>query len=474
MIALKILPSIDKILSWPETKKLTSDYGLPLTKFAAQSSIREFREQMVAGGDAPAVADIVLKMEAMVKSIGSPSLKPVINGTGIILHTNLGRAPFDKGLFDEVKESLTGYNNLELDLETGQRGSRYGHASKILTFITGAEDVLVVNNNAAAILFLLHVFAKGRECIISRGELVEIGGSFRLPEIMEASGSIMREVGATNKTRLSDYKKAINVHTAALLKVHKSNFVMNGFTQEVSISELAPLAREHQILSIYDIGSGLVQKVKHVDFPNEPTVKEAIESGVDLVCFSGDKLFGGCQAGVIAGKSEYINVLKKHPMLRALRVDKTTIAILEAVSLRYLDEKKLLEQNAIFSTKSKDLSQIVSLSEYISENLTLKGIDNRVTCSNGQYGGGAMPDQTIDSYSVVLTLSKELKASGFAKELHIALLQSDKPLLSNLIKGEVHINMLCIGDHQKDTIVDIISNSYEALYHRNGGTRRPR
>ena len=467
---IQTLPSIDKILSWPETKKIVLDYGLPLTKFAAQSSVQEFREQIVAGGDAPTKEEILSKMTVTVKSIGSRSLKPVMNGTGIILHTNLGRAPFDERLFEEIKERLVGYSNLELDLETGQRGDRYGHASKILKFITGAEDVLVVNNNAAAIMFVLHAFAKGKECMISRGELVEIGGSFRLPQIFEASGSLMREVGTTNKTRISDYQSAINANTAALLKVHKSNFVMKGFTQETSLSQLVQLAQEHQILSIYDIGSGLIQKNKDLDFPDEPTVKEAIESGVDLVCFSGDKLFGACQAGIIVGKSQYIDVLKKHPMLRALRVDKTTIAILEAVSLYYLDSKTLLERNAICYTKSKDFSLIVSLSEYISENLTSKGIENRVTHSKGQYGGGTMPDTFIDSCSVVLTLDKERKASGFAKDLHLAMLQSEQPLLTNLIKGEVHINLLCINDYQKDSVVKTIVESYETLCNRNGGT----
>jgi len=431
---LKTLPAVDRILSWPEIKNLILQYGLPLTKFAIKSSLQTYRKNIHAGGKAPGVEDITAEVEEVVKRIGSYSLKPVLNGTGIVLHTNLGRAPLGDHLFEDIKEVLTGYNNLEFDLETAKRGDRYHHASKIIKFITGAEDILIVNNNAAALLFILTVFAKNRECIVSRGELVEIGGSFRLPEVIEVSGSIIKEVGTTNKTKISDYSNAITDSTAALLKVHKSNFVIKGFTQECSMEEVVQLGKKHHILTIFDAGSGLIKKCNYAPLKEEPTVREAIESGVDLVCFSADKLFGACQAGIIAGKSKYLKALKKHPMLRALRVCKTTIAILEASSLYYLRDETLYTKNPLYNTLHREASQIKALANSISEGLSSHGIDNKVIPSHGQFGGGAMPDTTIESFSVVLTLTREQKVAQFAKKVHLALLQTHKPLLTNLSK----------------------------------------
>jgi len=500
---LRTLPAIDKILSMAKVTNLISEYGLPLTKFAAQSSVELFRKQILEGGKAPTQTALLSEIEAAVKRMGSPSLKAVINGTGVVLHTNLGRAPLGEHLFEEVKGCLTGYSNLELDLETGQRGDRYHHATHLLKFITGAEELLIVNNNAAALIFILHAFSKGRECVVSRGELVEIGGSFRVPDIMESSGAIMKEVGSTNKTNLLDYKKAIYVNTAILCKIHRSNFIQKGFTQEVSVAELAQLGAEHHILTLYDMGSGLIRNyglngngglngisdlngngglngISGLNGLNgEPSVKEAIESGVDLVCFSADKLMGSCQAGIIAGKRSYIEALKKHPMLRALRVCKITIAILEASARHYLDEKRLFTQNVLFYTLRREAAEHKSLADYLSNQLRAKGIESSVICSEGQYGGGAMPDRTIPSFSVVLSSpkgqqgqkeQKGQKGARFAKELHIALLGANKPILTNIIKGAVHINMLCIEENQKDSVVEIISEVYEALHHRNGGS----
>ena len=466
---LRTLPSIDRVLSIEEVKRLVAEVGLPLVKFAARSSVGVYRRHILEGGLAPGLSDVVSHIKSVIKHITNPSLQPVINGTGVVLHTNLGRAPLGESLFEEAKGCLVGYNNLELDLETGQRGERYHHAAHLLRYITGAEDILIVNNNAAAIILILSAFAKGKECVVSRGELVEIGGSFRVPDIMEASGSVMREVGTTNKTKIADYKRAINANTAILCKVHKSNFIQKGFTQELSVAELAQLGATHQILTLYDMGSGLISDFGLNGLKSEPSVKESVESGVDMVSFSADKLFGSCQAGIIAGKREHIEVLRKHPMLRALRVCKVTIALLEASARTYLDENKLFTKNLLFRTLSRDVAEINAVADYVSHELSAKGIRNSVLPSQGQYGGGAMPDQSIESFSVALTFTKARRAAGVAKKLHIALLHAHTPLLANLIKGEVHVNMLCIDNIQKERVVSIISDTYEALHHRNGG-----
>ena len=463
---LRTLPAIDKIMSLPEIKAVISEWGFSLSKVSAQLSVETFRQRVLAGGNAPTLEEVVSDIKKRVRIIGAPSLKPVINGTGIVLHTNLGRAPLDKSLFEEVKDCLTEYNNIELDLETGTRGERYQHAANLFKFITGAEDVLIVNNNAAALILILNAFSKGKECLVSRGELVEIGGSFRVPDIMEASGAVMKEVGTTNKTKIADYKKAITPNTAVLCKVHPSNFIQKGFTEEVSIAELVKLSKEHQLPLLYDMGSGLIHDYGIAGLKGEPTVKEALAFGVDLVCFSADKLFGSCQAGIIAGKRSYIEALKCHPMLRAFRVCKITMALLEASARAYIDKERLFVQNRVFQTLQRGPESVKIVAEYVSNHLNAKGIESRVVESKGQFGGGARPDQTIESFSVVLTLTKKQRANECAKEVFLALLQANKPLLANVIRGEIHINMLCIEFSQKESVVNIISSTHEALYHR--------
>lgn len=451
---LRQIPAVDKLLVEKEIKSLINQTNEVLVKYAVREVVTEARNEAVATGEIFSKEQIFKKIEVIVYHIFRPSLKSVLNGSGIVLHTNLGRAPLGAQLLDDVKEVLSGYNNLEFNLAKGRRGERNEHATSIIRHLTGAEDVIVVNNNAAAVMFLLSAFGKRRESIVSRGELIEIGGSFRIPDIMKVSGSKMVEVGATNKTKVSDYENAITNKTAILFKAHRSNYVIKGFTEEVSISELAALGKKHGVMTIYDIGSGLLRKVDSQALCDEPDVKEAIEAGVDIVCFSGDKLLGGGQAGIIAGKKCYIDVLKKHPLLRALRVCKTTIAILEKACSYYLDDEKLFKNNILFSILNKKEDEIRQSATMLKNALAELGVNSSVSPSEGQYGGGTLPDLKLKSYQVKLELDK--KYSG--KDLYHKLLLVDRPILTNLKSGNIYIDMLCINDCDIPNIAKSIWN----------------
>lgn len=456
------IPAIDKLLEMADVKLLIERTSENLVKHALRKTIDRCRESLKNGGEIPSHQQIMADVEAIVYEVYHPSLRPVLNGSGIILHTNLGRAPLGGELLKDVAEVLRGYNNLEFNLVKGSRGERNSHAAPIIRYLTGAEDVIVVNNNAAAVLFLLTAFGKRKESIVSRGELIEIGGSFRIPDIMKVSGSKMVEVGATNKTKVRDYEGAITDKTGILFKAHRSNFAIKGFTEEVSIAELAELGRKHSVMSIYDIGSGLLRKVDSDALKNEPDVKEAIDAGVDIVCFSGDKLLGGGQAGIIVGKKKYIDVLKKHPLLRALRVCKTTIAILEKACSYYLDDSQLFRKNILFATLRKSDSEIERSAQKLKTALAELGVNSFVTPSEGEYGGGTLPDLTLKSYEVHIdmeTLKKKDKNIG--KTVYNRLLLTDMPLLTNLRSGTIYVDMLCVNDEDIPVIANSIKRSLQ-------------
>lgn len=314
-------------------------YGRMATVDACRAVLDDYRASIRQGGDAPMPAlmhdDIRLRVEGMMRA----TLYPVINATGVIIHTNLGRAPLSPAALKAMQEVGGVYTNLEYDVPGGERGSRYVHATRLLTRLTGAEDALVVNNCAAALLLCLAAMARGREVIISRGQLVEIGGGFRIPEIMEQSGAKLVEVGATNRTRIADYEAALGAQTAMLLHVHSSNFRIIGFAESAELSELSALARQHQLLVLDDLGSGALLDTREYGLAHEPTPMESLAAGADLVCFSGDKLLGGPQAGLIVGRKEAVARLRKHPLTRALRVDKLTLAALQATLLHYMKDE---------------------------------------------------------------------------------------------------------------------------------------
>lgn len=455
---LRKLPGVDKLLNQKSIQELSDLYGKDLLSFSLRKSIGYFRELILQGESLPSEEVILQYCISQIKKIGSRSLKPVLNASGIIIHTNLGRAPFGEELLLDSVDVLRGYNNLEFDLQKGARGQRNDHASDILQFLTGAEDIVVVNNNAAAVMLILRTFAKGKEAIVSRGELIEIGGSFRIPEIMSASDCTMVEVGATNKTKVSDYEKAINEETALLFKTHTSNYVIKGFTHEVSLDEMVALGKKHQIPVVYDIGSGLLRKVNEEALKDEPDVKEALSAGIDLICFSGDKLLGGPQAGIIAGKKKYIEQLKKAPMMRALRVGKATLAMLEKACSYYLNDEKLFKHNILFKTLNRKQEEIHKSAEQLESLLKEKAIECQIVSSKGQYGGGTMPDLDLDSYAVVLELGK---SKSIGRRMYHELLNQEPAILSNLKSGQVHIDMLCLQDLDIAQVSELISSAYQ-------------
>ncbi len=344
---LRTLPAIDRLLGTPQLTELEQAQPHLLIRDAAQKIVEELRRQIL--DEQACLPDLNIdavasRVSARVAQMARPSLRKVINVTGTLLHTNLGRAPLCSEALQAINEVAQGYSNLEYDLEAGQRGKRFTHVEELICRLTGGEAATVVNNNAGAVMLALAALAGGQSAIVSRGELIEIGGSFRIPDIMAASGVKLVEVGTTNKTHLKDYASAIDKETALILKVHTSNYRILGFTEAVSGEELAELAHQQEIPVLEDLGSGLLMDLTPYGLPREPTVREALKTGIDLVTFSGDKLLGGPQAGIIVGNHDVIDKLRKHPMARALRIDKLTLAALEATLRLYLDPQKALQQ----------------------------------------------------------------------------------------------------------------------------------
>ena len=340
---LRALPAVDLLMRDAPMHDLIIRYGRMATVDACRAVLDEYRETIRKGGDAPMPALLHDDIRVRVESMMRPTLYPVINATGVILHTNLGRAPLSPATLKAMQDIGGVYTNLEYDVAGGERGSRYVHTTRLLTRLTGAEDALVVNNCAAALMLCLAAMARGREVVISRGQLVEIGGGFRIPEIMEQSGAKLVEVGATNRTRIADYEGALGPQTAMLLRVHSSNFRIVGFAESASLAEMAALARQHKLVVLDDLGSGTLLDTAEYGLAHEPTPMESLQAGADLVCFSGDKLLGGPQAGLIVGRKDAIARLRKHPLTRALRVDKLTLAGLQATLLHYMKDEAAKE-----------------------------------------------------------------------------------------------------------------------------------
>ena len=334
----------------------------------------------------------------------APKVRKVINATGTVLHTNLGRAPISRAQAAHLADIVTGYSNLEYDLENGRRGERYAHFEKLLCRLTGAEAAMVVNNNAAAVLLVLSTIASGGEVLTSRGELVEIGGKFRVPDVCQQSGATLREVGTTNKTHFSDYEEAITDETKAILKVHTSNYRIVGFTESVEASELTELAHGRGIPVIEDLGSGVLVDLEQYGLSHEPTVQESIRAGIDVVCFSGDKLLGGPQAGIIVGKKEYIARMKRHPLTRALRVDKFTVTALELVLLEYLRQETAAQNVPVLRMVSEKEPSVRARAEKLAAQLreACPRANVGVRPCQSQVGGGSLPLERLESAGVTI------------------------------------------------------------------------
>jgi L-seryl-tRNA(Ser) seleniumtransferase len=451
------IPGVDKLLVNAYLQKLSDEFGEDLIKFCIRQELADMREDILAGGSAKFTVEIISSIENRVKKIANSSLKPMFNCAGIAIHTNLGRAPFSDNMIAEISKVLSGYSNLEFNLETGRRGQRNEHISGLLRYVTKAEDAVVVNNNAAAVMLVLKNLCAGKEAIISRGELVEIGGSFRIPEVMAASGAKMVEVGATNRTRISDYEKAITSETGVLLKVHQSNFHISGFTEEVKLEELVKLGKKHNLLVIYDMGSGLLRRPETIDLRGEPDVYSTLATGVDLVTFSGDKLLGGPQAGIIAGKKDLVQKIQKDPMMRALRVGKMTLAALNFVIKSYLKDETLKENIPLFMMLERDENKLQDLAEIFSGYLQ-NHIPCKIVQSEAQVGGGTLPHIKIKSKAVQLILEEKHQA----KEMFDYLLELEKPILSILREGKVLFDMFAIFENDVEKICSEIIDIYRS------------
>lgn len=401
---LRQIPKIDEILAQPQAAQAMAQGKRAAVTQAARQAAELLRRQILDGGspDVSVEAAAALALD-IARENSRSSLRPVINGTGIVLHTNLGRAVMSHQAALAAMEVAENYNTLEYDCAKGSRGSRYDHVESLLCQLTGAEAAVVVNNNAAAVMLILGTLAKDRQVIVSRGELVEIGGSFRVPEIMEQSNSTLVEVGTTNKTHPQDYERAITDQTAALLKVHTSNYKIMGFTEEVALEQLAEIGRRHGLPVLYDLGSGALADLADYGIGGEPTVQWARAAGADIISFSGDKLLGGPQAGIIIGKKQYIDAMKKNPLTRAVRIDKLTLAALEATLRIYLEPEQVSRQIPTYRMLSLTMEQLEEKGRLLLEKLAdIPGLHCQLIEEQGQVGGGSVPTQMIPTRAVAL------------------------------------------------------------------------
>jgi len=436
--ALRRLPSVDQLLraldGYPELASIPRARLTVLIREALDAA----RKQVLAEQGPPADTEaLVSGVLGTVRRSGLFSLRPVINATGVVLHTNLGRALLSPQALERVAAVGAAYSNLELDIATKERGSRYSHVEPLLRRLTGAEDALVVNNNAAAVLLALETLAHGKEVIVSRGELIEIGGEFRIPDIMLRSGAVLREVGATNRTHLRDYVEAIGPNTALLMKVHTSNYRVVGFTADVSSRELTELGRARGIPVMEDLGSGSLIDLRPWGFPYEPTVPEVVASGVDLVSFSGDKLLGGPQAGIVVGRREIVGRLKKNPWNRALRIDKFTIAALEATLTAY-EAGAACDTVPTLKALTEPLAGVIARARRIHRGLgpaTVERLAARVIEDRAQVGGGALPTVELPTAGLAIGAT-----DAAARALDARLRAGDPPVIGRLVDDRLFLD----------------------------------
>lgn len=456
----RALPSMNAVLEAltnptdKHTAPLCASLPRPLLREYVEDFLEERRTAITSGAVANAgelaLSALLPGLVAHIRASSRPHLRRVINATGVVIHTNMGRSLLASEAVEAVKEAASAYSNLEFDLATGIRGSRYSHVENLVCRLTGAEAALVVNNNAAAVLLTLDTLCKGREVIVSRGELVEIGGSFRIPEVMEKSGCTLREVGATNRTHVKDYSRAINAQTSALLKVHTSNFRIIGFTSEVAREDLARLANENGIPLIEDLGSGTLFDFAAAGLQSlaqEPTASRVLFAGVDVVTFSGDKVLGGPQAGIIAGKTAFINQIKANPLNRALRIDKLTLAALEATLRLYCDPALALRRiptlRMICATRAELRPRARKLAALLTKRLAGLPVEIRVREGASRTGGGAFPEQDLPTWLVCIR-SKEQTPDA----LRTALLRGEPPVAVRIEDDAVCLDPRTLSDDE--------------------------
>jgi L-seryl-tRNA(Ser) seleniumtransferase len=459
---LRSLPSVGSLLESPELSAYRGRAPHAVLAAAARDAIAAARASLAGPGKKPALPTreaILRDAAARVEQGLHPAPRPLINATGIVLHTNLGRAVLAEEAVSAVAEAARRYTDLELDLATGSRGSRMAHVEPILTELLGAEAALVVNNNAAAMLLALNTFALGKEAIVSRGQLVEIGGSFRIPEILQQAGATLREVGTTNKTRLRDYERAVGPDTGLLLRVHPSNFAMVGFTEEVTREDLVALARRKRLPLVEDIGSGALIDFTRWGLPAEPMAREALAQGVSVVCMSGDKLLGGPQAGILAGKRKLIQALKQNPMARAVRVDKLTLAALVATLRLYREPEKAETAIPTLRMLREPAESVRARAEEILRGLGADRASQRraevVACTT-EVGGGAMPLARVPSYALALR-----PAQGKVEDLARSLRTGPDPVIGRIESGRLLLDLRTVHRDEHERLAASIARALE-------------
>lgn len=457
------IPSVDRMLAEPDVQAMGEQCDPSLIKDLIRRALAGVREAVAQGElqalDRDALVGVALNsVRDQVEDFLSSRLKRVVNATGIILHTNLGRAPLPKEAIRQIRETAGGYNNLEIDLESGRRGSRVAIVERLLCHLTGAEAAAVVNNNAAAVLITLNTLALGREVIVSRGQLIEIGDSFRMPDIMARSGARMMEVGTTNRTHLEDVARAISPSTGLLMAIHPSNYQVLGFTSAVSLSELAALGRRHGLPVAHDLGGGVLIDLRQYGLPYEPVVSESISAGADVVCFSGDKILGGPQAGILVGREGVIDQIRRNPLMRALRCGKLTYAALEATLKLYLDSKRLVRGHPTLRmlldsrTKlRKRGNRLLALARPLAES----GWDLQMQDSVARGGSGSLPLEKIPSVAIAL----KGPAGRSASELAASLRQHQPPVLGYVREGRVFLDLRALRSDE----VRIVADALKAL-----------
>jgi L-seryl-tRNA(Ser) seleniumtransferase len=444
----RAIPSIEKLLSSPEIQAIVANES----RARVLDVLREVQDAVRNnGGQNHDVGWYAQQTQLRLDQLNTASLRSVINATGVVLHTNLGRAPLSDAALAAIAETASGYSNLEYDLESGSRGSRYQHCIQLLTGLTGAESALVVNNNAAALVLALNTFAAGREAVVSRGELVEIGGSFRIPDIMARSGARLHEVGATNRTHLPDYTNAITPQTGALLKVHRSNFEMSGYVTEVSARELGEIAGETVV--IHDLGSGLLEDMSDIGLNGEPTAREAVAALPDgVITLSGDKLLGGPQAGILLGSPAHISRMKQNPLCRALRVDKLTLAALEA-TLRAYARGNARREIPVLRMLSMTQDELRARAARLRDALETHGTPAGIEPAASSVGGGAFPAAELATF--IVTLQAEMPAN----RLEARLRTQSRPVIARIVNDRVALDPRTVKEADEPVLIEAVANS---------------
>jgi len=455
---LRNLPKIDEIILLLEKQDIYSLAPRDIVIATCRTVVQNLRDKIIEAKekDLPKfsldLASAVGKVERLIKGLYRYNLRRIVNATGVILHTNLGRAPLCPEALQRIMEVGKGYSNLEFDLAKGERGQRYDHVSQLICALTGSEDALIVNNNAAAILLVLNTLAEKKEAIVSRGELIEIGGEFRIPEIMKKSASKLREVGTTNRTRIGDYEKAVNDKTGLIMKVHTSNFRIVGFTEEADIVSLVALGKSRGIPVMDDLGSGCLIDLEQYGLQHEPTVREALATGIDVVTFSGDKLLGGPQAGIIVGKKDVLAKIKKNPLNRALRIDKFTLAALEATLMHYLNPADAVKKLRSLKALTEPVAAVKKRAEKLITKLQKENFASLKFSLHEDFaaaGGGSLPTQQIPTVLVAIK-NKKMSASKMEEKLR----KMEVPVIVRVDKDEILIDMRTVAEDEFRFIIE--------------------